>query len=255
MHRSIDLIADLGEGFGAYGLADDAGLLERVSSANIACGFHAGDPRTMMSTVALAAAKGVGIGAHPGFPDLVGFGRRDMRLSRHEVITDTLYQIGALGAFVRANGATMQHVCPHGRLANVSTVNREYAEAIAEAVCRYDPQLIVVTQTGELEHAAKRRGLKVGLLLFGDRAYHEDGRLVSRDDPRALIHDETEVVERCVKMVTEGKVTALGGREIEVSGHSLLLHGDTAGSLRLTIKIVDALGRAGVKVRRLAESV
>jgi UPF0271 protein len=255
MIRSIDLIADLGEGFGAYEMADDAGILEWVSSANIACGFHAGDPRTMMRVVELAAEKSVGIGAHPGFPDLAGFGRRDMRLSCQEVLTDTLYQIGALNAFVKANGARMQHVSPHGRLANAATGNREYAEAIAEAVRRFDPGLIVVTQAGELEHAARRRGLSVGLLLFADRAYHEDGSLVSRDDPRALIKDEAEVLERCVKMVAEGKVTTLTGREIEVTGDSLLLHGDTADSLRLAAKIVEALRRAGVTVRRLGESV
>lgn len=253
MGINIDISSDLGEGFGDYTMADDSSLLELISSANIACGFHAGDPRTMASAVEQAFNNDVGIGAHPGFPDLVGFGRRNMHLTSREITTDVLYQIGALSAFVRATGGHLQHVSPHGQLGNLSVVDRNYAEAIALAIMKYDSSLIVVTQPGELDIAARQLGLKVANLIFADRAYKEDGTLVSRKEENAVIHDPQIVVQRCVRMVVEGKVTAVTGKDIEVDGHSLLIHGDTPGSLKLARLIRDALVNAGVEIRKLSD--
>ncbi|MGP7817933.1 LamB/YcsF family protein [Niallia sp. 01092] len=253
MRKVIDIISDLGEGFGSYTMADDSSLLELVSSANIACGFHAGDPRTMADAVEKSVKNNVGIGAHPGFPDLVGFGRRHIELSSWEITTDILYQLGALNAFVKAYGGTLQHVTPHGRLGNLSVENRKYAEAIVEGIVRFDPSLMVVTTPGEMANIAEQRGLKVAYVIFADRAYNDDGTLVSRDNPNAVIHDPETVVKRCVKMVVEGKVTSITGKEIEVDGQSLLLHGDTSGSLKLAQQIKSALIEAGVEIRRLGD--
>lgn len=253
MSKFIDIISDLGEGYGAYTMADDSSLLELVSSANIACGFHAGDPRTMANAVEKAMINNVGIGAHPGFPDLVGFGRRHMDLTSWEVTTDVLYQIGALSAFVKAYGGTLQHVTPHGRLGNLSVVDRNFAKAIVEGIAKFDPSLIVVTTPGELAEVATQKGLKVAYTIFADRAYNDDGTLVSRDNPSAVIHDPETVVKRCVRMVVEGKVTSITGREMDVVGHSLLLHGDTSGSLKLAQQIKNALLEAGVGIRKLGD--
>lgn len=253
MSRVIDINSDLGEGFGSYTMTDDSQLLELVSSANIACGFHAGDPRTIAHAVEQAVQNGVGIGAHPGFPDLVGFGRRDMNLTPLEIKTDVLYQLGALSAFVKASGGRLQHVSPHGQLGNMAAVNRKYAEAILDAIGLFDPSLIVMAVPGELIDLAKQRGLRAATILFADRAYNDDGSIVSRKEPNAVISDPAYVVERCVRMVVEGKVTSITGREIEVKGHSLLLHGDTAGSLDLARKITTALREAGVEIRKLGE--
>lgn len=253
MKPTIDLVSDLGEGFGCYTIADDAGMLELVSSANIACGFHAGDPRTMAKAVELAVKNDVGIGAHPGFPDLIGFGRRDMNLSSWEITTDILYQLGALSAFVRFYGGQLQHITPHGRLGNLADTDRKYAEAIIDAVIRFDPSLIVAVPEGELAHLGKQRGLKVATLMLGDRSYHDDGSLVNRREPNAVIHDPEIVIKRCVRMAVEGKVTSITGRDIWKKGDSLLLHGDTKGSLELARRIRSALVEAGVEIRKLGE--
>lgn len=253
MRKIIDINSDLGEGFGSYTMAEDSSLLELVSSANIACGFHAGDPRTMAYAAEQAVKNNVDIGAHPGFPDLVGFGRRDMNLSSWEITTDVLYQLGALSAFVKASGGRLQHVSPHGRLGNLCVVDRKYAEAVVEAIMKFDTSLIVVTQPGEMDSIAKQNGLKVANLIYADRAYQDDGTLVSRKEPNAVIHDPETVVKRCVRMVVEGRVTSVTGREIEVTGHTLCLHGDTAGSLMLARQIRSGLVEAGVEIRRLSD--
>ena len=253
MKSCIDLVADLGEGFGCYTIVDDASMLELVSSANVACGFHAGDPRTMAKAVELAVKNGVGIGAHPGFPDLVGFGRRDMNLTSWEITTDIIYQLGALHAFVKVYGGHLQHITPHGRLGNLADTDRRYAEAVIEAVLRFDPSLIIATSEGELSELAKTRGLKVATLLLGDRAYHDDGSLVSRREANAVIHDPEIVLKRCVRMALEGKVASVNGRDIEKRGDSLLLHGDTAGALAMAKKIRNALIEAGVEIRTLGK--
>ncbi|RAS75617.1 LamB/YcsF family protein [Priestia endophytica] len=247
----IDINSDLGEGYGPYTLADDSGLLKVVSSANIACGFHAGDPRTMDKTVKLAIEAGVGIGAHPGFPDRVGFGRRDMGLTPYEIKTDLLYQLGALEAFLRPYGAKLQHISPHGRLGNTAVQNSEFAEAIVEAALAFDSSLIVMTEPGELAKAAQAREMKVAIQLFADRAYNEDGTLVSRKEPNAVIHDEETVIRRCINMVKKGRVTAHTGKEIEVTGHTLCVHGDTPGALRLAMRIKKVFQTEEIEVSQL----
>lgn len=252
MKPTVDLVADLGEGFGCYTIADDRSMLEFVSSANVACGFHAGDPRTMAKAVELAVKNGVGIGAHPGFPDLVGFGRRDMNLTSWEITTDVLYQLGALEAFAKTYGGRLQHITPHGRLGNLADTDRRYAEAVLDAVVRFDQSIIIAVPEGELGQLAKQKGLKVATLMLGDRSYNDDGSLVNRREPNAVIHDPEIVMKRCVRMVVEGKVTSITGHDIAKKGDSLLLHGDTAGSLELARKIRGALVEAGVEIRNLA---
>ena len=170
MGSTVDLVADLGEGFGAYRMGDDEALLDVVTSANVACGFHAGDPRIMDRTVAACAERGVSVGAHPSFPDLAGFGRRAMDLTPDEVRTDVLYQVGALQAFAAAHGTRVRHVAPHGRLGNLVATRADYAEAVAEAVASVDPSMIVLAQDGELAVAARARGLAVGVVGIADRA-------------------------------------------------------------------------------------
>ncbi|MEK5230436.1 5-oxoprolinase subunit PxpA [Lysinibacillus sp. FSL K6-0232] len=253
MGRVIDIISDLGEGFGLYEAADDASIIEIVSSASVACGFHAGDPRTMALAVNEAIKKGVGVGAHPGFPDLLGFGRRNISVTPWEVKTDVLYQLGALDAFVRVAGGKLQHICPHGSLGDLSMVDTECAAAMLEAVIEFNPSLVIVTQTGELERLAREQGMKVAKLIFADRAYNDDGTLVSRRNPNAVLHDKDIVIERCVRMVLEGKVTTITGKEITVDGESILIHGDTVGSLALARDIKAALIDKGVEIKRLAD--
>jgi UPF0271 protein len=249
--HAVDINCDLGEGFGRYSLADDAALLEVVTSANVACGFHAGDPRTMSATVDLAARAGVGIGAHPGFPDLVGFGRRDLKLTSDEIETDVLYQMGALSAFVHVAGQRMQHVSIHGQLGNLADKDRAYADPIARAVQHFDDELIVITGPGELADAATRLGLRVAVQLFVDRAYNDDGSLASRHRIGAVITDPDVVAKRAVRMVVEGTVTSVTGRHLEVSGQTLCLHSDTVGSVQLARRLKAALVEAGIEVTPL----
>ena len=251
--RRVDINCDLGEGFGRYSLADDAALLEVVTSANVACGFHAGDPRTMSATVALASAAGVAIGAHPGFPDLVGFGRRDLRLTSKEIETDILYQMGALSAFVHVAGQRLQHVSVHGQLGNLADQDRAYAEPIARAVRLFDKELIVVAGSGQLTEAASRLGLRVAAQLFADRAYNNDGSLAARAEKGAVITDPDVVTERAVRMVVEGRVTSITGQVIEVSGQTLSIHSDTAGSVQLARRLKAALLEAGIAVTSLRD--
>lgn len=253
MKRVIDICSDLGEGFGNYSTADDASMMELISSANIACGFHAGDPRTMDHAVSKAMELGIGIGAHPSYPDAVGFGRRNMDLSYTEIVTDLLYQIGALSAFVQVYGGKIQHIFPHGQLGLRANHDRMYAEAIVDAVIKYDSTLIMMTQKGELATIAQKKGLKVANPIFADRAYHEDGTLVSRKEAGSVIHDPDLVVSRCLRMVLEGKVTAITGKDINIEGHTLLIHGDTQGSLELARKIREALEGADVSILPLGE--
>ena len=249
----VDLVADLGEGFGAYTMGDDEALLELLTSANIACGFHAGDPRIMDATVRRCVARGVAVGAHPSFPDLAGFGRRAMDLTPEEVRTDLLYQIGALQAFATAHGTSVRHVAPHGRLGNLVAVRADYAEAVVEAVTALDDSLIVLAQDGELAGAARERGLRVGIVGIADRAYRDDGTLVPRSEPGAVIHDADEIARRTMRMVREGVVRSVGGRDVPVQCHTVLLHGDTPGALALATRIRAELLAAGVRITHLDE--
>lgn len=253
MTRMVDLVADLGEGFGAYTMGDDEALLELLTSANVACGFHAGDPRIMDTTVRHCVEKGVAVGAHPSFPDLVGFGRRAMDLTPDEVRTDMLYQVGALQAFAVAHGTRVRHVAPHGRLGNLVAVRADYARAVVDAVAALDPSLIVLAQDGELADAARERGLRVGIVGIADRAYRDDGTLVPRSEPGAVIHDADEIARRTLRMVTEGVIRSVGGRDVPVDCDTVLLHGDTPGALDLAALVRDQLLLAGVKFAGLDE--
>lgn len=250
---TVDLVADLGEGFGAYSIGDDKALLDIVSSANIACGFHAGDPDIMDATVAECVRKGVGIGAHPSFPDLRGFGRRAMDLTADEVRNDVIYQLGALSAFAAYHGGSVSHLAPHGRLGNLVATRADYAEAVADAAVRVDPSLVVLAQDGELANAATRRGLPVAIVGIADRAYREDGTLVPRNQPGAIIHDPAAIAERTVRMVCEGLITTESGRDIAISADTVLLHGDNAGAVELARRIRSALIAAGVTIAPLAQ--
>ncbi len=248
----MDLLADLGESFGAYSMGDDEALLELVTSANVACGFHAGDPRVMDRTVAGCVRRGVAVGAHPGFPDLAGFGRRHLDLSGHEVVTDVLYQLGALEAFARAHGTRLRHVTPHGKLGNRAMAEADYAKALVEAVARFDASLVVVTQEGVLARAARAAGLAVAVLGLADRAYLDDGTLVPRGRPDAVITDDEAVAGRVVRMVTEGVVESVSGAEIPVACDTVLVHGDTPGAVVLARRIRDELAHAGVRIARFS---
>ncbi|WP_284748990.1 LamB/YcsF family protein [Amycolatopsis sp. RTGN1] len=251
MTAKIDLVADLGEGFGAYTLGDDEALLDIVSSANIACGFHAGDPSIMDTTVRRCVARDVGVGAHPGFPDLAGFGRRAMDLTADEVRTAVLYQVGALRAFAAAHGTRVAHVAPHGRLGNLVATRADYAAAVAEAVVSLDPGLIVLAQDGELADAARARGLRVAIVGIADRAYRDDGTLVPRGEPGAVLHEPAEIAARAVRLVTEGVLETVGGSELKVACDTVLLHGDTPGSVAVARRVRDDLRAAGVTVETL----
>lgn len=253
MTRTVDLVADLGEGFGAYVMGDDAALLELLTSANIACGFHAGDPRIMDSTVRDCVERQVAVGAHPGFPDLVGFGRRAMDLTPDEVRTDVLYQIGALQAFAVAHGTRVRHVAPHGRLGNLVAVRADYAAAVVDAVASLDTSLIVLAQDGELADAARTRGLRVAVVGIADRAYRDDGTLVPRSEPGAVIHDPDEIARRTLRMVTEGVIRSVGGHDVPVDCDTVLLHGDTPGAITLARRVREELLAADVKIARLDE--
>jgi len=249
----VDLVADLGEGFGSYRIADDDAMLDLVTSANLACGFHAGDPRIMDATVAACVRRGVSVGAHPSFPDLVGFGRRAMDLTRDEVRTDVLYQIGALHAFTTAHGTRLAHVTAHGRLGNLVVTEARYALGVADAIEAFDPQLVVLTQEGELASIARERGLQVGVIGMADRAMNDDGTLVLRSEPGAVIHDPDVIAERTVRMVTEGLVRTVTGTDLPIACDTVLLHGDNAGAVALAQRVRADLAAAGVTLAPLPE--
>lgn len=248
----VDLNCDLGESFGSYTIGNDEGLLDIVTSANIACGFHAGDPTIMRKTVQLAMEKSIGIGAHPGYPDLGGFGRRAMALSSEEVYDAVVYQVGALYGFVRAQGGKMQHVKPHGALYNTAAKDKVIAEAIAKAVYDVDHDLILYGLSGsELIKAGKKIGLRIANEAFGDRTYQKDGTLTSRRFSNALIKNKETAVDQVLKMVKEGAVKTIQGQEIAINVDSVCLHGDGRHALEFARNIRDALQKDGIEVSAL----
>ncbi|WP_193597140.1 LamB/YcsF family protein [Microbacterium sp. YJN-G] len=255
MAITVDLVADMGESFGAYTMGDDDALLDIVSSANIACGFHAGDPRVMDRTVGECRARGVGIGAHPSFPDLVGFGRRTMELEPDEVRTDILYQLGALSAFAQAHGTRVTHLCPHGRLGNLVITRPDYARAMAEAVHGFDPRIILFTQAGEVVPVAEELGLRIAMVGAVDRSYEDDGTLTPRTIPGAVLHDPDEIASRTVRMVTEGTIVSRGGVELPISCDTVLLHGDGPDAVALARRIRAELEGAGVTIAPIHETL
>ncbi len=227
----IDLNSDLGESFGPWAMGHDAALMDSISSANVACGFHAGDPGTMRATIALARDKGVAIGAHPGFQDLVGFGRREIKASPAEVADLVLYQVSALAGMAAAHGIKLQHVKPHGALYNMACKDRGLADAIAAAVASLDRSLILFgLPDSELLRAGEAAGLAVAAEVFADRAYDPDGSLTARAKPGSVIHDTQQVVERAIKMVKDQRVIAVDGSTIALRADTICLHGDTPGA-------------------------
>ncbi len=246
----IDLNCDMGESFGAYHMGNDEAVLDHVSSANIACGFHAGDPRTMHRTVRMALDRGVAVGAHPGLPDLQGFGRRNMALSRTEAYDCVIYQIGALSGFAQALGGRLTFVKAHGALYNMAAKDPVLAEAIASAVADYDRNLAFYGLAGsELIGAAKAAGLRAISEVFGDRSYQDDGSLTPRSQPGAMIEDVEVSVAQVRRMVLEGKVRSVTGKDVAVQADTLCIHGDQPGALAFVRRIREELAGAGVEVR------
>ena len=252
MARRVDLVADLGEGFGDWTMGDDAALLDVLTSANIACGFHAGDPRIMDRTVAECVCRGVAVGAHPSFPDLVGFGRRAMDLTADEVRTDVAYQLGALQAFASYHGTRVAHLAPHGRLGNLVATREDYADAVVDAVLHIDPQLIILAQDGALAESARAADLAVGIVYIADRAYEDDGTLVPRSQPGAVLHDPDEIARRTVRAVMDGIVESRNGAPVSVVADTVLLHGDTPSAVDLARRIRASLEAAGVEIAPLS---
>lgn len=254
--NKIDLNCDLGESFGNYKLGLDDEVIKYISSANIACGFHASDPLVMQKTVALAKANGVSVGAHPGFQDLVGFGRRNMNISAEEAKAIVQYQIGALSAFCSAAGCKLCHVKPHGALYNMAGKDEKLALAVCEAVYEVDPELILLCLSGsKMISAAKQVGLRAASEVFADRAYEDDGSLVARGKPGAVITDEDEAVSRVIGMVKTGTVQSINGKTVELKPDSVCLHGDGIKAVEFAKRIRAELTANGIETVPLNDIV
>lgn len=248
----IDLNCDMGESFGAYTIGADEAIMPFITSANIACGFHAGDPRVMERTVRLAVQHGVAIGAHPGFADLAGFGRRELDATPDEIESDVLYQIGALDAFARAAGTRLAHVKPHGALYNLAAIKPEIARAVARAVARFDSQLVFVGLAGSVMiDIARELGLRVAREGFCDRAYTPDGKLMSRREKDSLIDDPQQAARQALQMVIEQTVTASNGKKIPMIVDTLCIHGDKPTAPAVARAVREALEQNGVTVMAL----
>src|SRR5262249_24226695 len=251
----IDINSDMGESFGAYTIGHDTGLMKSITSANVAAGFHAGDPSVLRDTIRLAKANGVAVGAHPGFPDLVGFGRRELNVTPREAEDFVLYQIAAVAGVAAAEGVRVQHVKPHGALFNMAVRNGELSAAIARAVAAFDKSLILFGLAGsEIVKAGRSAGLRVASEVFADRAYEPDGSLASRRKPGSVIHDADTVVARAVRMVTERNVVAIDGSIVPLEADTICVHGDTPGSDLLAAKIRAGFEAAGVTVEAIGLS-
>lgn len=255
MYR-VDLNSDLGESFGRYTIGSDDKIIPLITSANVACGYHASDPVVMDKTLAMAREAGIRVGAHPGYPDLMGFGRRNLNVSPEEARAYTLYQLGALDAFCRAHQLKMQHVKPHGAFYNMAAKDYELSKAICQAVKEFDDRLIVLALSGgELARAAKDMGLRTALEVFADRAYEEDGSLVNRRKEGAMVTDENIAIARVVRMIKEKKVTAITGKDIPIQADSVCVHGDGAKALAFVEKIRRTLTEEGIEICSLDEIV
>lgn len=248
----VDLNSDLGESFGNYKLGMDEEILKYVSSANVACGWHAGDAMVMEETVALAKKYETAVGAHPGFPDLVGFGRRNMAVSPEEAKAYVKYQLGALKAFADSHGVKIQHVKPHGALYNMAAVDEKLAKAMCEAVYEVDKDIIFMGLAGsKMITAAEELGLKACSEVFADRAYNDDGTLVSRKLPGSVIKDKELAIKRVVRMVKEGKVESINGNDISIRADSICVHGDNPKALEFVKNIRETLIDEGVEIKNL----
>ncbi|EID44692.1 hypothetical protein B4168_2746 [Anoxybacillus flavithermus] len=245
----VDLNCDFGESFGIYRLGEEKEILQYVTSVNIACGFHAGDPLVMRKTVQMALEQNVAIGAHPGFPDLLGFGRRNIAVTPDEAYAYVVYQVGALSAFVKAEGGTLTHVKPHGALYNMAAKDAVLAEAIARAVYDVDATLILYGLAGsELINAGKKIGLQTASEVFADRTYQQDGSLTPRSDPRALIVDEQEAVQQVLMMVKEKRVRSLQGNDVPIEAETVCIHGDGKKAVLFARRLYEALQKEGITV-------
>ncbi len=252
---SIDLNSDLGESFGPWPMGDDVSMLEIVTSANIACGFHAGDPAGILAVLKEAARRGVSVGAHVGYRDLVGFGRRNMDPSSAELVGDTIYQIGALQGLARAAGTTVRYVKPHGALYNTIAQDARQAADVIEGIKAVDPSLVLMALAGApIVTQARAAGLTVVCEAFADRAYNADGSLVSRRLPGAVIHDPAQVAERMLRMVTEGKISTIDGVDIPLEAQSICIHGDNPAAVALARTLRDTLAARGVELKSFADA-
>lgn len=252
----IDLNCDLGESFGAYTIGMDEQVIPYISSANVACGFHASDPVVMDKTVKMCLKYGVSVGAHPGFMDLMGFGRRNMVITPAEAKAYIQYQVGALSAFAKANGVKLAHVKPHGALYNMAGKDLALARGICEGIASVDDKLIILALSGsKMIEAAKEVGIPYAKEVFADRAYEADGSLVARSKPGAVITDEDIAVSRVIRMIKEGKVTAIDGTEISLSADSVCVHGDNAHAVAFVKKLNEAFKANGINVCPLSEIV
>ena len=252
----VDLNCDMGESYGRYNLGLDSEVAQYISSANIACGYHAGDPVTMEKTVKIMKENGVAVGAHPGFPDLLGFGRRNMAVTPDEARAYVQYQAGALMAFCVSSGIPLQHIKPHGALYNMAGKDEILAQAVCEGIFEYDSNLILLGLSGsKMIEAGKKIGLRTASEVFADRAYEADGSLVARSKPGAVITDENLAVSRVVEMVKNGRVTSITGNEIEIKADSICLHGDGVKAVEFAKRIKEELLKNDVEIVPLRELV
>ena len=249
----VDLNSDLGESFGAYQLGMDSEIINCVTSVNVACGWHAGDPMVMEKTVKLCKENRVAVGAHPGYPDLLGFGRRQMKLSFDETRTYVKYQLGALMAFTQSYGVKLQHVSPHGAMGNyINYTSEEMARAVCTAVAEFNKDIIVVGNAGGyVTKVAEEMGLCWVSQVYADRAYNDDYSLVARGTPGAMIHDPDVAVKRVVRMVKEGKVTSINGKELNIQAHGVCVHGDTSTAVQIVKNMRAALAAEGIVITNL----
>lgn len=248
----VDLNCDMGESFGIYQMGTDSQIMPLVSSANIACGFHAGDPSVMRKTLEAAVAQGVAVGAHPGLPDLVGFGRRNMQVSAQEAYDMVVYQVGALAGFAKAVGVSLHHVKPHGALYNMAAKDKALADAIARAARDIDASLVLYGLAGsQLIQAGKNAGLRVASEVFADRTYQADGSLTSRSQPNALLQSDEEAVQQVLTMVMEKQVKAVTGEWVSLDADTICIHGDGAHALSFATKVRAALLQAGVEIKAM----
>lgn len=257
MKPRIDINCDLGESYGAFTMGNDAAIMPNITSANIACGFHGGDPVTISRTINLAKKSAVAVGAHPGFPDIMGFGRREMQLTRDEVEKYVIYQIGALQQFARIADTNLQHIKPHGALYNTAVKDTKLADGIIGAAKAVDMKLIVFAPPkSTLAKAAEKARLRTAYEVFADRAYNSDGSLVPRNNPGAIINEPKKVVERAVKMVEEKATLSVDGKTVDFGDiHTICVHGDTIGAVRLAAALKNGLVKAGITVERVGKFI
>ena len=254
--KYVDLNCDLGESFGNYTIGMDEAVIPHISSANVGCGWHGGDPLVMRKTLALAKDAGIAVGAHPGFPDLMGFGRRNMTVTPDEAYSYTLYQLGAFYGFAKAAGMEVQHVKPHGAFYNMAGKDLAMSTAICKAIKDFDPNIILLALSGsKMLEAAAEVGIPAAYEVFADRAYNEDGSLVARSLPGAVIHDTEECIRRVVQMVKEGTVTAITGKVIPIRCDSICVHGDNTSAVEFVKAIRARLTADGVQTAPLTKII